>query len=145
MMVLLMLAFAALPFAVAAEKGAGDEQTIRKIEDDWAVALVKADTATSDRITTEDWTVVTPDGAVQTRAEFNAELRSGAVKFDSFHLDDLKVRIHGDTAIVTGLDTEKSFYKGEDNSGQYRFTDVFVKQAGQWRAVASHVTKVTKK
>jgi hypothetical protein len=45
---------------------------------------------------------------------------------------------------VHGLDTEKSSYKGKDTSGQYRFTDVFVKRNGLWHAVATHASKVAK-
>jgi hypothetical protein len=45
---------------------------------------------------------------------------------------------------VSGLETEKSKYDGKDSSGQYRFTDVFVKQGGAWKAVSTHVSKVKK-
>jgi ketosteroid isomerase-like protein len=54
------------------------------------------------------------------------------------------VHVDGDTAVVFGLETEKSTYKGADSSGQYRFTDVFVKRNGVWKAIATHVTKVAK-
>jgi hypothetical protein len=54
------------------------------------------------------------------------------------------VRVYGDTAIASGLGTEKSTYKGKDTSGQYRYTDVFVKRNGTWQAVATHGSKVTK-
>jgi hypothetical protein len=45
---------------------------------------------------------------------------------------------------VVGSDTEKSTYHGKDSSGQYSWTDVFVKRNGQWQAVASQSTKVPK-
>jgi ketosteroid isomerase-like protein len=54
------------------------------------------------------------------------------------------VRVFGDTVIVHGLETEKSTYKGADSSGQYRFTDVFIKRDGVWVAVAEHGSKVRK-
>jgi hypothetical protein len=46
-------------------------------------------------------------------------------------------------AIVLGLETEKSMIHGKDMSGQYRFTDVFVKRDGRWQAVASHASRVS--
>ena len=82
---------------------------------------------------------------MQTRAEANAELKSGAMTFESFKLDDLKVRVIGDTAVVHGLDTEKTTYKGKDVSGQIRFTDIFVKRDGKWLCVATPASKVEKK
>ena len=51
----------------------------------------------------------------------------------------------GDTAIVHGLETEKSMTNGKDSSGQFRFTDVFVKCDGVWMAVAEHDSKVKAK
>jgi hypothetical protein len=54
----------------------------------------------------------------------------------------MKVRVFGNTAIVTGGDTEKSTYKGKDSSGKYVWTDVFVNRNGKWQAVASESTKV---
>jgi hypothetical protein len=43
---------------------------------------------------------------------------------------------------VTGSDTEKSKEHGKDSSGKYIWTDVFVKQNGKWRAIASQSAKV---
>ena len=73
-----------------------------------------------------------------------ADAQSGDLTFESFKINELKVRIYGDTAIVHGLETEKSKYKKEDLSGQYRFTDVFIKRDGRWQAVATHFTRVAK-
>ena len=70
-------------------------------------------------------------------------LAGSLVVRELFHLDDLKVRVYGDTAIVFGLETEKSTIHGKDMSGQHRFTDVFVKRDGRWQAVASHLSRVS--
>jgi ketosteroid isomerase-like protein len=48
----------------------------------------------------------------------------------------------GDTAVVHGLWTEKSTLNGKDTSGQYRFTDTFIKRDGRWQAVATFSTKL---
>ena len=142
----LMLIAAFLAAAVVAKPAASvsPEQAIRQIETDWAAALVKADLAAIDRIEAPDWQLTDPEGNVNMKADSDADLKSGALKLASFKINDLKVRIFGDTAIVHGLETEKSSYKGDDTSGQYRFTDVFVKRGGVWRAVATHVTRVVK-
>jgi hypothetical protein len=54
----------------------------------------------------------------------------------------MKVRIYGNTAIVTGTDTEKSEYHGKDSSGKYLWTDVFVFRNGRWQAVSSQSTRL---
>ena len=49
----------------------------------------------------------------------------------------MKVRVFGDTAVVTASDTEESSLKGKDTSGKYVWMDVFVMRNGRWQAVAS--------
>ena len=128
-----------------AKPAAGNtEQAIRQIELDWANALAKGDVATIEKFTAADWVLSDPEGNVMMMPQLSAELKAGAMKIESFTLDDLKVRVYGDMALAFGLETEKSSYKGSDSSGQYRFTDVFVKQGGAWKAVATHVSKVVK-
>jgi len=131
--------------AKAQEAGNGDvEKMIAKMEDDWAAALLNADLATIDRIEAPDYTLADQDGNLMTRAQSDAELKAGDYKATAFKNDEVKVRVYGDTAIVSGLETETSTYKGKDSSGQYRFTDVFVKRDGAWQAVATHTSKVAK-
>ena len=131
--------------AKAQEAGNGDvEKMIAKMEDDWAAALLNADLATIDRIEAPDYTLADQDGNLMTRAQSDAELKAGDYKATAFKNDEVKVRVYGDTAIVSGLETETSTYKGKDSSGQYRFTDVFVKRDGGWQAVATHTSKVAK-
>ena len=131
--------------AMAAEEKAGnDEQIIKQLEQEWADALLKRDQAAIDRIRSADWVLTDPEGALIAKAQADADLKSGTVKFESIKLDELKVRVDGDTAVVHGLETRKSSYKGKDTSGQYRFTDVFVKRNGRWQAVATHLTRVVK-
>ncbi|HMD60658.1 MAG TPA: nuclear transport factor 2 family protein [Opitutaceae bacterium] len=117
---------------------------ITQLEHEWADALVAGDTVLFDRIEDPDYLLTDPDGVIFTVAEVDSDFKSGAAKYTSFHFDDLKVHVFGDTAIAHGLETEKSSYKGADSSGQYRFTDVFVKRGGVWKAVATHVSKVAK-
>jgi ketosteroid isomerase-like protein len=118
------------------------EQAITKLENDWAEALLKGDQAAIDRIVAPEWTLVGPDGKVQSKAQADSDLKAGTVKFESFKLNDLKVSVFKNTAVAQGLETEKSSYKGKDTSGQYRFTDVFIKRDGRWQAVATQITRV---
>jgi ketosteroid isomerase-like protein len=66
--------------------------------------------------------------------------QSGSFKYDSRTISDLKIRIYGDTAIVTGRSTQKGSENGKDYSGDYRFTRVYGKQEGRWVTVALQAT-----
>jgi len=57
-------------------------------------------------------------------------------------IDGIKVRVFGDTAVVTYGQTEKSQYKGKDSSGRTMWTDIFVKRNGKWQLVANHSSRV---
>lgn len=119
------------------------ETSLMQMERDWAQAMINGDMAALDRIMAPDWVLISPFGWKQTRAEAMEDFRSGAMKFVSMTPSDLDIRVFGDTAVVTGRSVDKGTYKGQDMSGEYRFTDVFVKRDGRWQAVSTHVTRVT--
>ena len=123
----------------------GDEVVLTQLESEWGMALVKVDFATIDRIVAPDWILTTPDGVQHTKAEIDADLKSGKIKFESFKVDELNVRLYGNAAVLFGLTTEKLSIEGQDMSGQNRFTDTFIKRDGKWQCVATHVTAVAKK
>lgn len=118
------------------------EQVLAKMERDWADAIVKSDTATIDRILADDCIYTNWDGTTETKAQHLEGIKSKVYKVESINLDNLKVRVFGDAAIVTVEQSEKSQWKGKDNSGRYLFTDIYVKRNGKWQVVAGHGCKV---
>ena len=138
-LLVLTLALAMPVFArsAAAASSAADKATITKLEQEWPTAFVKKDTAKMLSLGTPDCTFITSSGELISLKNFVAEVKSGAYTVQSMHIDDLKVRVYGDSAVVFGLETEKSRYKGKDASGQYRFVDTWFKRNGQWLCAAS--------
>jgi hypothetical protein len=57
---------------------------------------------------------------------------------ESLNLEDIKVNIFGDTAVVSLFQVEKSKYDSFDCSGRYGYNDVWVKRDGRWQAVSSY-------
>ena len=85
-----------------------------------------------------------PDGSiVNKRADL--ETMTGNIGFSEFKIQNVKVRPYGDTAIVVGQGSIKAHTKTQDLSGNYVWTDKFVKQNGEWKTVASQVTPVLAK
>ena len=119
------------------------EDTLIQIEHEWGNALLKADVAALSRCLGDDWVITYSDGTLVTKPMALADLKEGALRIESFRLDDVKVRVYGDTAVVTGLITEKSKFRDKNTSGVRRFTDVFVRRDGRWQAVASHESNVS--
>ena len=117
-----------------------DEDEVRRIEFEWGVAFERKDLATLDRLMADEYLLTDPLGNVRSKAESLAALAADEVSFESTQSDGVKVRINGDTAVVTGRSTFRGRYKGWSMAGQYQYTDVLVKRRGQWKAVGSHIT-----
>ena len=120
------------------------EQALMQIEQELTDTLIKGDPSASERYIADTFTFTAPDGMVSTKAQGIADLKSGALKIGSSKIEDMKVLVYGDTAVVTYRTTDKGTYKGRDISGQYRWTDVFVKQKGKWELVSGQGTPIQK-
>ena len=138
------LGYAQTPAKPAADKpaAAGPEQALMKIEQDMLAALLKKDAAGFGRHFADDAVLTTPDGTVQTRAQLLADVKSGDLVLESSAFSDMKVRVYGDAAVVTYTTTDKGKYKQQDISGRFRWTDVFVRRAGEWKLVAGQGTPI---
>jgi ketosteroid isomerase-like protein len=123
-----------------AESDAAVSQTLQGMEQTWLNAEKNHDAAAFEKLVADDWVAITPDGKTQTKAERAAEIKSSNV--GSATLGNMKVRVFGDTAVVTGTDDETTTQDGKETSGHYVWTDVFVKRNGQWLAVASQTAQV---
>jgi len=122
-----------------------DEQALIKIQHEWAEARMKGDSSYTRRLEAENCTVVWPDGSIVNKRE-DLKSMTGDIVFAEFKIDDLQVRLYGDTAIVVGQGTIRA-HEGNQNllGGKFVWTDTFVKQNGAWKVVASQVTPVLEK
>jgi ketosteroid isomerase-like protein len=117
---------------------------LKNLEQQRADAFSKRDVDFIDRTTADDCTFVHAAGDIQTKAhELNA-LKSSVLTYNTNHLDEVTVRIYGDTAVLTGLGTKTGERSGVAFNNQTRFTRVYVKQNGQWKIVASQTAVVGK-
>jgi ketosteroid isomerase-like protein len=118
------------------------EQTLMHIEQELDDAVVKGDTSPSEKYLADNSTFTDPGGMVMDKARNIDDFKSGNLKIGSSKLEDMKVQVYGNTAVVTYGTTDKGTYKGKDISGNYRWTDVFVKRNGRWQIVAGQGTRV---
>jgi ketosteroid isomerase-like protein len=128
--------------SATSQKAVADE--LRQIENDWVSALKTKDVDRLGDILANDWMEMRWDGAMTSKEEVLADLKSPRNSLESFEMGPISVRLFGNTAIVTGRDSERSTDHGLDSSGEYVWTDVFVRQSGKWKAVASQSSKVPK-
>lgn len=86
----------------------------------------------------EDFVITFEDGNIFGKTGYISFSATSTIHVDVAEMSDVKVRVHGNTAILTGVYHEK----GKDKDGPYdyrdRFTDVWMKSGGKWRMIASH-------
>jgi ketosteroid isomerase-like protein len=116
-----------------------DEEQLTKIEQAWGQAYVKRDPDLVQKLTTEDFMMVEPDGNIMTKPAYIKSI-TGDVTFTEFKIQHLKIRTWGDTGIVIGVASIKANEGKQDLSGNYCFTDIFVRQNGEWKAISGHVS-----
>jgi ketosteroid isomerase-like protein len=150
----LLIAMACLAPVVLAADGPPDNPAVREIQEleaQFGRAVVTGDRAFYDRVLAEDFTHTSHSGVFKTRAEFMAEnkfdekkdFKSGRTHYDAYDVDELAIRIYGDTAVVTGRTSPKGLNaQGQPISGRYRYLRVWVKRQGRWQAVAFEGTRI---
>ena len=120
-------------------------EEILKLEKEFIQAIVKNDAEAIGRFLDDDWIIIDADGGVVDKARFLGVVKSGDLSHEMMESDDVRVRVYGDSAVVTGLTRTKGKFKGQDFTTQERATDVFVRREGRWQCVFSQLTRFCKK
>jgi ketosteroid isomerase-like protein len=115
---------------------------VAKLNRQWMESYVRRDIGFLERYLADDYTSTFPDGAVLDKMGEIESLRSGAIALTQMTPSEMTVRVYGDAAVLTGQSSIKAKVNGEEVSGEYRFTDVWVRRSNQWQAVASQVTRI---
>jgi ketosteroid isomerase-like protein len=122
---------------------AADLSTVREVMDmerQAREASLHRDPDFSQRTLADDYVAITPLGQVTTKKDTISARKSGQLRYDSIDVTDMVVRIYGDTAVVTARADVKGHQLGEDFSGPYRYTRVWVRRGGHWQAVSYQAT-----
>ena len=144
-MLLALPAFSAQHVAIRPRPSidSADQNTIREIVDmerQAREASLHRDPDFSQRTLAEDYVAITPLGQVTTKQDTVSARKSGQLRYESINVSDMVVRLYGDTAVVTARADVKGRQLGEDFSGPYRYTRVWVRRNGHWQAVSYQAT-----
>jgi ketosteroid isomerase-like protein len=121
------------------------ESELIELEKEFSRALSSNDAKAIESFIASDWVIIDPDGGLIDRSRFLSVIQSGALIHETMESEDLRVRVYGDTAVVTALTKTKGKFMKQAFSTQERATDVFVKRDGRWQCVISQLTRFNKK
>jgi len=137
-----LVAVCLLVVPLAWSQGGNVEQQIKKLTDQLIAAELKVDTDSYGKLLADDYTGIYPSGTLVTKAQDIEDLKSGALKYESVDVREIKIRAYGYTAVAVSLVSTKGTRGGKSISADYRVTRVWVKRKGNWRTVAFQATRV---
>ena len=120
-----------------------DQATVKEIVDmerQAREASIHRDAEFTQRTLAEDYVAISPLGQVTTKRDTVSARKSGQLRYDTIDVSDMVVRVYGDTAVVTARADVKGHQLGEDFSGPYRYTRVWVRRTGHWQTVSYQAT-----
>ena len=112
---------------------------------DWDRAMVRNDARAIGRYMADDWTIIGTDGHVGDRRTFLDLVASGALTHDVMESHDLQVRVYGDAAVVIARGVSGGSYRGQAFHLVERVSSVFVRHAGEWRCVSTHLSPLVER
>ncbi len=130
----------ALPLrAVGADEG---RDAFLAIDASWNSLRLESDVEGLERLLCDDWLLTHSDGRVQDKADYLRELSSRTRANQAIENQEVEVRLHGDTAVVTGTSVQAGTRNGQPWSGRFRFTRTWIRRDGEWRMLASHSSRI---
>jgi ketosteroid isomerase-like protein len=123
--------------------GPREEEVVREIVDlerQSKDAAIHRDATFSERTLADDYVAISPLGQVIGKAETVAARKTAQLRYDSIDVTEMVVRLYGNTAVVTARADVRGKELGEEFSGPYRFTRVWVRRNGRWQTVSYQAT-----
>jgi ketosteroid isomerase-like protein len=132
----------AATFAIGQGAATSAEEAVRAADTARIQATVANDLQALDKAFGDDLTYTHSSGVMESKAQVLGKLRSGATRYHTIAPDDVKVRVYGDTAVMTGRAAVNVTVDGRTSDLLLRFTCVYVHRGGAWQFVAWQSTRL---
>lgn len=139
MILLALMAFAGTPPVRGQQSPEADaESKLVAMEHVWAQAYMSKDPKALARILDDGFVCVSSDGGLHTKADVLADVSASQTL--ELLTESMMVRLHGDTAIITGIFKTVGVQHGKAFTRHERFVDTWLYRNGQWASISSVVT-----
>jgi len=118
------------------------QKQIEGLEKQWQTALIAGDTPTMAALLAESYVAIGPDGTMESKSDEMQARLGGQQSINQLNVMDRKIRIYGNTAVVTSKVRLHGLYGGKPIQGEFRYTRVWTFARGQWRIVNFEANRV---
>ena len=122
---------------VAAPVFAAVADEVKAAENEWLTGITKNDFRKLDLVLAEDLMYLHSTGVMDSKASYVKSLQTGKQKYVSGKINDLKIRVYGQTAVLNGDANFEFVTDGKPGKAHLKYTHVFVKGGKGWQ-LASH-------
>jgi ketosteroid isomerase-like protein len=121
-----------------------EREQIVALEHEWRQAALTEDVPVMDKLLSEDYLGITPNGEVLTKAQELDHMRKHKLVITKLQASDVKIKLIGKIAIVTSLAQVEGSLDDEPLHGAYRYTRVYQRlPSGVWKITNFEVTAAT--
>jgi ketosteroid isomerase-like protein len=128
--------------ALALPMAAADTDAVKAAEMNWFNGITKNDFPILEKVLADDLFYLHSTGVIDTKASYIKSMSSGKQKYSSGKINDLKIRVYGNTAVINGDANFEFVTDGKPGKGHLKYTHVFVKSGNGWQLVSHQSLKV---
>jgi ketosteroid isomerase-like protein len=140
--VFLLLALCHAAWALPRHEKGEIHKEIEALEQQWRQAIVTNNVTEMGRLLADDYIGITSNGTIETKPEAVDQQRAGTIRITKLDVSDMKIRVYGDTAVVTSRADLAGTNGATDISGEYRYTRVYNLRLGQWKIVSFEASRM---
>ena len=123
-----------------------EAQRVMTLGEDWAAAELRGDATFLGGILADDFVGVGPRGFMLTKDQWISRHEAGSLRYESFGLDEVQVRLFGEAAITVCRQSAKGVYEDEngrfDLDDQFRATLILVSQDERWQLAGLQLSPI---
>jgi ketosteroid isomerase-like protein len=139
---ILSFCIAIVASSLAAANFASDEQAIRRLDREMAIATYMADAKWFRIHLSDDYVQIASTGELQTKWELIESMEKRGTYIEPYETSDVRIRPHGSTAIVTGRIIQRYKEAGERVVAELRYNDVWIKTNEGWFNISSQLSPI---
>ncbi len=117
-------------------------EEVMQLEQALNTAMIQGNLTVIERTLADTVVLTTPTGQVATKPEEMAAFAAGETRFEALAADEVRVHLHGPSALVTAFAAVRGQAWGQDMIGRYRYSRLYARSQGALQLVASQWTPV---